>query len=360
MTKYQYQRAWYALVGVLAFVLGCSRSAEKADSDQAQLVPATLGAANRRQAANESSRFAVGNSLAGVREPHVAGNSEVTELMTHTSSAYTAGLFADDYAAYLLTDRVAFRLELEASPQQIPIENGSAAAVTRSGIVYWAKGAIWQVPSSGGEARWLATLPHQPQHFLTDGDSLAWLDMPERDHFLIQTLDRGKVRTLVDYAGRIETADMDAGHVFFVRRDSGSSWRIGSVSVGGGAPTYASPKTGPTPAKLAVAGDLFYYDVKSVQLRRLSADLSREQTLLEDLVCSPLAVGVRIYCPNMDGLFEMARHRGAKPMPLFPSRRRITSVAASSRFLVWLEDAGPERLTMELIHLVLDDPLQPD
>ncbi|MBN1611295.1 MAG: hypothetical protein JW940_31975 [Polyangiaceae bacterium] len=48
-----------------------------------------------------------------------------------------------------------------------------------------------------------------------------------------------------------------------VRRDGTSAWRIGSVPTRGGEPTYAAPKTGPTASKLAVARDVFYYDVQS-------------------------------------------------------------------------------------------------
>jgi hypothetical protein len=77
---------------------------------------------------------------------------------------------------------------------------------------------------------------------------------------------------------------------------------------------------------------------------------------LENASMGPLAVSVRIYCPNVDGMFELARHRGAKPMPLFSSRERITAVAASSRYLVWLKDTGADRLSLNMIRLVLDDP----
>jgi len=359
MNHFSPVRAGCAWACILACALGCSRHTERADSDSARSASPVLSATRPSAVADPSSRYALDNSLPGVREPHVGKNSETTELLTEAISPYTAGLFVDDYCIYLLTDHVAYRLVPGTSPEQIPLENGGAAAVTRSGIVYWSKGGIWQVPRTGGKPSRLASLAHQPQRFMAADDDFSWLDMPTRDHFLIQTLKHGKVRTLVDYQGRIETAAMDAGQVFFVQRDTASSWRIGSVSTGGSAPAYASPKTGPTPALLAVADDVFYYDLRSGEVRRLSADLSHEQTLLKGLVCSPLAVSVRIYCPNMEGMFELAQHRGAKPLPLFPSRRRITSVAASARYLAWLEDAGPNRLSLKMIRLVLDDAPEP-
>jgi hypothetical protein len=340
---------------VLGLSLGCSRPAERTDHPAERAVASNPVTARLPPPASDPSRFAVDNSFPGVREPHVGKGSTSEELLVAATSAYNAGLFVDDDAIYLLTDRVAYRFVVGASPQRIPLENGSRGTVTRSALVYWSQGAIWQVPRTGGRARRLAALQHEPQQFVAAADDFAWLDMPERDQFLIQTLDRRRVRTLVDYAGRIETAAMAPGRVYFVRRDGDSAWRIGSVSTHGGEPTYAAPKTGPTPSKLAVAGDVFYYDLPSGEVRRLSADLSREETMIRDLICSPLAVSVRIYCPNMDGMFELAQHRGAKPLPLFPSRERITAVAASSRYLAWLKDPGADRLSLNMIRLVLDD-----
>ncbi len=346
-------RPWIVGLGILELALGCTRHAE--ETNRPRTVASALVIGSTPSPASLSSRFAVDNSFPGEREPHVRKGSEPTELLADATSAYAAGLAVDADAIYLLTDRVVHRIVPGASPQQIPVDHGGTAAATRTDIVYWSKGAIWRVPNRGGKARRLAAVEHQPQSFLAAGDDFAWLDMPVRDQFLIQTLDGHRVRTLLSYAGRIETATMDAGRVFFVRRDDESSWRIGSISTRGGEPTYAAPKTGPTPAKLAVAGDVFYYDLKSDELRRLPADLSREETLTTGLVCSPAAVSVRIYCPSVQGMFELARHLGAKPMPLFPSPRRITAVAASSSFLVWLEDAGADRLSLQMIRLVLDD-----
>jgi hypothetical protein len=273
--------------------------------------------------------------------------------MVDATSAYVAGLAVDADAIYLFTDRAAHRFIPGASPQQIPLENGTTAAATRTDLVYWSKGAIWQVPKVGGKARRIATLAHQPQYFLAAGDDFAWLDMPVVDQFQIQTLVDHNVRTLLYYAGRIETAAMDAGRVFFVKRESASTstWRIGSVFVHGGDVLYAAPHIGPTPAKLAVAGDVFYYELNSGEIRRLSADLSHEEVLTKNLVCSPIAVSSSIYCANVEGLYQLAGHPGATVKPVFPDARRITAVAASSTLLAWLSDAGPDRLSLMMMPL---------
>jgi hypothetical protein len=355
MPKHQYR---YFRIAWLALAIGCGRDADKTDRSRTT-APSSAPVAQRTVSleASAESRYAVGNSMPGIREPHVRKGSEITELFSDSTSAYAANLAVDDDVVYLLTDTVAYRFVPGSDPKplQIPIDNGGAAAVTRSGIVYWSKGSLWKTPKTGGKAQRLADVDHQPQFLMAAGEDIAWLDMPVRDQFLIQTLDGRRPRTLLSYEGRIETATMDTGRVLFVRRDGATAWSIGGVSLRDGKAIYAAPKSGPHPAKLAVAGDVYYYDVGSNEVRRLSPDLAHEVTVTRDFSCSPIAVSVRIYCPNMDGMFELARHAGAKLMPLFPSTARITSVAASSRFLVWLNDTGASRLSLKMIRLALDD-----
>ena len=313
------------------------------------------GARDKSGAAPQSSIFAVDNSLPGIREPHVTRGSPVLNLLADGTSAYRATLSVDEDAIYLLTDHVAHRIVPGEIHDQFPIENGSGAAVSRSRIVFWSQGTLWQIPKVGGKVSRVTALEHQPQFLMAAGEAIAWLDMKSRDEFRIQTFDGKKILTLVSHAGRIETATLFEGRVFFVARDDPTSWRIGSVSVLGGKVTYAAPKGGPTPAKIAVAGDVYYYDVQTNHLQKLSFDLEREETLATDFICSPVAVAVRVYCPNVEGMFELARHAGAKLMPLFPSSERITAVAASTRYLTWLNDAGPDRLSLRAIRLSLDD-----
>jgi hypothetical protein len=291
----------------------------------------------------------------GAQGPAMRKATQPTQLLVDATSPYVAGLAVDAEAIYLLTERVAHRFASGASPQQIPIENGTTAAVTRTDLVYWSKGAIWQVPKAGGQAQKIVSLAHQPQSFLAAGDDFAWLDMPVPDQFQIQTLVDHNVRTLLYYVGRIETAAMDAGRVFFVKKEAASTWRIGSVFVHGGETAYGAPHTGPTPAKLAVAGDVFYYELNSGEIRRLSPDLSHEEVLKKDLICSPIAVSSSIYCANLEGLFRLARHPGAKTQPIFPEARRIAAVAASATQLVWLSDVGPDRLSLMTLPLMRDD-----
>jgi len=341
--------------GLLVLAIGCRHSVDPPNDDKVGVAPAVRGSTRAPSNTIAETTYAIDNSMPGIREPRVVKGSVPTEVFADATSAYTAGLAVDEDAVYVLADTVAHRIAPGSTPQSISIENGSGAVVTRTDIVYWSKGAVWGVPKTGGKARRITKLEHQPQYFMAEGDEFAWLDMPVRDQFVIQTFDGRKVRTLLSYAGRIETSTLHAGRVFFVRRDGPQAWRIGGVATRGGEATYAAPQDGPPPAKLAVADAVYYYDVKSSDLRKLAADLSREETLAHDFICSPLAVAVRIYCPNVQGMFELARYAGAKILPLFPSRERITAVAANSRYLAWLNDTGRDRLSAKLIKLALDE-----
>ena len=314
-----------------------------------------LALACHRRVANTNPKPSSVQSTSQTVEPRSLNDRKdlaPTELMATATSAFVACLHVDKEAIYLLTERIAYRFVPGASPQTIPVENGGMAAVTRTDLIYWFDGAIWSIPKTGGTARRIAALAHKPQFFMASGDDIAWLDMPVWDRFLIQTLDGKAIRSLLYYAGRIETATMDAGRIFFVRKDADASWAVGSISIRGGDPVYAARKTGPTPAKLAAAGDLFYYDMTSNEIRRLSPDLSREEIITKELICSPLTVATKIYCPNVGGLFALPRELGAKSTSIFPEPRTIANVAASSNFLAWLSDAGPDRLSLMMLPLM--------
>jgi hypothetical protein len=276
-----------------------------------------------------------------------------TELMADSTTPYAAGLFVDDQAVYLTTEKKAYRLVPGAKPLQIPIENGASAAMTRSDFVYWGQAALWKVSKLGGQPQRLADLKLQPAYIAASDDDFAWVVVPSSDRFEAQTLASGKVRTLYSNPGRIEAFAMEAGRVYFVHKDPQNSWRIGSVAIQGGDLRFAPPKTGPTPAKLATAGGVYHYDLDSGEIRKISPDLSRQEVITNKTICSPIAVAEKVFCPNMEGLWQLDRQPGAKAESVFPEPRRIPNLAANSKFITWLADAGPDRLSLMLLPLPL-------
>lgn len=274
-----------------------------------------------------------------------------TELMTDSTTPYVAGLFLDDEAVYLATEKMAYRLVPGAKPLPIPVQHGSSAVLCRTDLVYWGEGAMWKVPKLGGAAQRLVDVKLQPAYMAASGDDFAWVVVPETDKFEIQTFDNRKVRALYVNTGRIEALAMQSGRVYFVHKEGKDNWRIGSVAVRGGDLRFTAPQTGPTPAKLVAAGDIYHYDLNSGEIRKIAADLSRHEVITNKTICSPIEVADKIYCPNMEGLWQLERRPGAKAESVFPEPRRITNVAANAKFLTWLVDAGPDRLSLMLLPL---------
>jgi hypothetical protein len=281
---------------------------------------------------------------------------EPTTLLTLRKSAYAASLGADEAAFYLLTDNAAHRLVPGQPPLEIPLDLGIGAALTESSYLYWSKGAIWRAPKQGGKARRIATVPHQPQRLVTSGEHFAWLDRSDQEHFTIQTLQGTKPRIVFASSGNIDAVAMLHDWVFFVERTSKSSWRFGGIRSAGGEPAFSAPRSGRTPAMLAISSDIYYYDGNTIEVHRLSPDFSTEVTVIRKLICSPIAVSVHIYCAQTGGLFEVSKKPGSPPVLIQGRHQGITAVAANSTLVGWIRDLGGNMLAVEM--LPLDPPQQ--
>jgi hypothetical protein len=280
---------------------------------------------------------------------HTAPGKTPTELLATATSAFNAGLVVDQEEVYLLTEKMAYLFLRGGVSRQVPIENGFGAGVTKTDFVYWKDEAIWKIAKTGGTPRRIVALANKPTFFMTSGEEIAWLSMPVWDQFELQVLQGNKVRTLLYSKQRIETAVLDARTIYFVRKDSDAEWSLGALPLQGGDPHYAAPRPKPVPAKLAAAGDVFYYDMTTNEVRRLPPDLSKEEVIRKGLICSPLAVSTKLYCPNMGGLFALDPVPGSVEKEVFPDPRPIANVAASPKLIAWLGDAGPDRLSLMML-----------
>ncbi len=277
-------------------------------------------------------------------------------LLTLDSSAYGARIALDDEAAYLFVADGAHRLVPGRAPLRMPLDLGLGPVLTRTSVVFWSQGAIFAAPKRGGPARRLGEVPHQPQYLVTSGDRFAWLDRAEDGRFTIQTLDEKRARVVYAPAGPVATLTMLHDWVFFVEQLAPSSWRLGGVSLAGGTPTFTAAKQGRTPAALATASDLYFYDGSTLTVRRVSPDLEQETILAQRFICSPIAVSDRILCAQVGGLFEL-RGEGSPPVALVERMRGpVTAIAADSAQVVWVTDAGRDRLAVERLPLA---PLRP-
>jgi len=272
-------------------------------------------------------------------------------LTTLGVSAYQSKIAMGDDAVYLMTSNAAYRLVDGEPAQGLPLLLGVGPVLTPSSFVFWWQGDIWSAPKEGGPAREVAKFPHQPQYFVSSGDALAWVDQSDDGLYTIQTLDGPKPRVLLSSMGEIRALDMIGERVYFVQRPADDSWHIGFVHRDGGEPRYAVTKKGRAPSQLSGSDAIYYYDLDTKRILRLSLDLHEEEVQLSDLVCSPIHVSKRIYCGCVEGLFDVDKDTHQPRVLVYNRPGTITSITSNSKAVAWTVDVGSEQLAVDFLPL---------
>jgi hypothetical protein len=272
-------------------------------------------------------------------------------LLSLPTSAYQASLAVDADGAYLLTQHAGYRLVRGRAPEALKVELGFGATATRHGLLFWSAGAVREASKRSGESHPLATLAARPQLFVSSGDDLAWLARSDDNGFSLGSLAGKRPSAVYTSPGSIDAATMLNDWIFFVERPRDAEWRIGGVRTQGGAPVFTTPRRGRSPSMLVAHHELYYYDGAGREVRRLSPDLRHEETLVSDFVCSPLAVAERVYCANLEGIFELAPQGRPRPLTERGAGGPVTDLAANARHLFWIGDAGADRLVVDSLAL---------
>lgn len=327
-------------------LFACGQRVERADQTNA------AGAGGKPPAAPQALQLSAAPSGSTAEVPK-RPEAAPTTLLTAPVSAYTATLGLDEDAGYVLTANAAYRIPVGQGavgqpPLRWPLELGVAPALTRDRLVYWTGATLGFGPKSGGPQQPLARVPHQPQRIAASGEYVAWLDEVD-GRFTIQTVSGSRPRVLLSPAGYVAALALQEDRVYFVERTDDDHWRLGRVSLSGGPAKYSPSHKGRTPAMLALTEELFYYDGPSLTVRRVSLDLDRETVLAEDVICSPLAVGKRVYCAQPAGMLEVSLD--GKDRRVLPRGHEgtITSIAVSRTQLAWLVDSGANQLALEVL-----------
>src|SRR6478735_5513331 len=270
-------------------------------------------------------------------------------LATLPVSAYRTSLAVDEDAVYLMTSNAAYRL-VEGEPLHgIELDLGIGPVLTRTAFVFWSNGSIWRAPKQGGVTQELGKFPHQPQYFVSSGEAVAWVDQSDDGLYTIQTLDRGRPKVLVSSPGEIRALDMMGPFVYFVQRSADDSWRIGFVGLDGRAPEYGVTKTGRTPSQLSASDGIYYFDLATKHILRLTPDLRHEEVVLQDLVCSPIQVSTRIYCGCVEGLFDVGKDTHQPRVLVYNRPGTITNITSNAKRVAWTVDTGAEQLAVDML-----------
>ncbi|HKO48719.1 MAG TPA: hypothetical protein VJV79_13400 [Polyangiaceae bacterium] len=279
----------------------------------------------------------------------VANSFSPKRLATLPISAYRTSIAVDDEAVYLMTSNAVYRLVDGEPSHGIQLDLGTGPVLTRAAFVYWSNGSIWSAPKQGGVARELSKLPHQPQYFVSSGNAFAWVDQSDEGLYTIQTLEPRGPRVLLSSLGEIRALDMIGEVVYFVQRPADDSWRIGLVRLGGSGPEYGITKRGRAPSQLSGLDGIYYYDLDTNQILKISPDLRHEQVQLKDLVCSPIHVSSRIYCGCVEGLFDVTKDTHQPRVLVYDRPGTITSVTSNSKAVAWTVDVGPDQLAVDML-----------
>lgn len=283
--------------------------------------------------------------------PEPGAAREPTTLLSLPTSAYQASLAVDDDGAHLLTSHAAYRLAPGQPPDALKVELGFGATTTRHGLVFWSGGVVHEASKQSGESRVWGALASRPQFFVSAGDDIAWIERSEDHRFAIGSFAARRAFVLYTSSGTIDAAAMLNDWIFFVERPSADQWRIGGVRTKGGTAVFTPARQGRSPAMLVAHDDIYYYDGNGRDVRRLSPDLRREETLVTDFICSPLAVAERVYCANVEGIFELVPQGRPRPLVKLGHRGTVTDLAANAHQLFWMGDAGADRLIVQTIPL---------
>jgi hypothetical protein len=294
----------------------------------------------------------IAGSPAGSATPSIDVATRPTVLLSLPVSAYHASIVVgDDDVAYLLTSTAAHRLAPDRAPAKVPLDLGFGATATPSSFVHWSRGNVMKTPKAGGAPRRLVAFAEPPQLFVAAGETIAWLARSGDGRFSLHAVAGKRPITVYASRGSIDAVAMLDDAIFFVERPAGAAWRIGRVRASGGVPTFTAPQQGRAPAMLAARRDIHYYYGSRFEVRRLSADLQREAALASGFVCSPIAVSEHVYCAQVEGIFEL--RAGERPRRLVPGStgRLVTDLAAGAGRLIWVVDAGPDRLEVHTLAL---------
>jgi hypothetical protein len=276
----------------------------------------------------------------------------VSTLYEREASAYHARLFVDEGSVVLVmqTGFTVFRPGETAREHDAPL--GPVAVVSADSLIFWRAGALRQISFYGGDERDLAPLARSPQYLLASDSRPVWIHVDREAGSSLQTLSVEGIRTVDESPDRVCAAVVRDAVVYWILQSRDGSWRIGSVGLNGERGALTATHRGRPPAMLALGPDgVYFYDGPERGVRKLSFDLTREDTVSSNVVCSPLVVSNRTVCAHVGGLFDIP---GVGAAPRFLASERagpITSTAATDERVFWVAEKGDHHLVVRSVAL---------
>lgn len=264
-------------------------------------------------------------------------------------SAYRARIAFDGETLVVATSRGLHMLPPDGPASVTAQDFGDTFALAGSRVVFFRQGQLLE-SKRGSTPAVLGVVKGAPRAIALDLERIAWVQATSDGGSTIWTARDGHVASVARLGGRVDTVAVMSGWAFFFEHGEAGQWRLGGVSLDGGAPVFREWQQGRTPATLAAPGDLFYYDGPSRSVRRVSPDLGREDVLATGVICSPLAVSDRVVCAHVGGLSEVP-FDGGPPQKLLVQGSMTASLAANAHSVAWLADSGQDELVVRVLDL---------
>jgi hypothetical protein len=272
---------------------------------------------------------------------------QVTTLYAQRASAYHAGLFADENAVVLISPGGFTTMVPGGAVEERAVDLGPIAVRQGGSVVFWRSGQLREIALSGEGERELAAVPRPPRYLLAAEGRLAWVQTDRTSGSSLRTLSGGNVRVVHDAEGRVCAAVMRGASVYWVVEGRDGSWAVERLGLDGQLRVSTAAHHGRPPSMLALGEDgVYLYAGPQRGVVELSFDLAREDTLLPNVICSPIAVSSRVVCAQVGGLFEIAR-AGAPPRFLASEPAGpIAATAATHDRAFWVAENGEGHLVV--------------
>jgi hypothetical protein len=267
--------------------------------------------------------------------------ARVTTLHEQRASAYHARVFADESGVIVTTPAGFTTIRPGVTPEERAFDLGSIAVSQGSSIVFWRAGQLREVALSGAGERELAAVPSAPQYLLADQGRLAWIHTDRKTGSTLHTLSSEGVREVYESGGGVSACVMHGASVYWVLQARDGSWTIERVSLEGQPRVSTAAHQGRPPAMLALGRDgVYFYAGPKRGVRKLGFDLAREDAVLSEVICSPIAVSSRVVCAQVGGLFEIAPSGTAPRFLASEPSGPIAATAATDDRAFWVAENG--------------------
>lgn len=280
------------------------------------------------------------------------GLPRVSTLYQQRASAYQASLFADERRVVLATPNGFTTIGPGQALEERVVELGHVAALQDTSIVFWRSGQLREIALSGEGERELAAVARPPRYLLAAEGRIAWVQTELASGSSLWTLSGGEVRVVHESEGRVCAAVMRGADVYWVVQGRGGSWTVERLGLDEQRRAFTAPHHGRPPSMLAVSQEgVYFYDGPERGVVQLSFDLTREDAVLPNVICSPIAVSSRVVCAQVGGLFDIARP-GTPPRFLASEPAGpIVATAATGQRVFWVAENGEGHLVVRTVPL---------